>query len=310
MNALPKLRTQGIGDIAGPMRNALAMENMRQQNQLNAARLAALPTEAERAATKEDAAKLQNLTLEEKNLRLLQSKFQQARDYLPSVTKRNYADWAKWTGGITGAAPERFASPEEVQAMSDVEFEDHKLKLAMKADDFIKMTVADVKRNHRKPGELRTIERGGNKVTEEWTGSEWKQKGTSPKWDPDRKKPAKGTTRSFQKGSETVTEEWDGDKWVEKSAGPKWDPDKGTKGKGPTEKEARAKLHAIAKYREQLKTSGGMNSDLFKLMPADKAKELLGIDRSEIEAKLAEYESYLKGFITKGPKEPSWRDYR
>ena len=300
MNALPKLRTRGIGAIGPAIQNALAIKNMGQQNQLNALKLKSVTDSSEQAQ------EMHGLDTEQKRLDIYKAKIQKARTFLPAVTQKNYPDFVSWVGETVGSTPKTFMAPEEVAAMEPADFEAYKGKLAMDADDLAKMTLEEIKLRHRKPGETRKYQKDGREITQEWTGSEWKELGSGPKWNPDAKSPTKGKTRSFQEGGKTVTEEWDGKKWTAKSSGPKWNPDKGSKGKEPTEAQARAKLHTVDKYRQKLKTSGGMDDALFAMVAKENpelAKMIKGGDTAEIEAKLNEYEAWLKSFTT-GTKDP------
>lgn len=72
-----------------------------------------------------------------------------------------------------------------------------------------------------------------------------------------------------------------------------------------TEAQARAKLIDVAKYRQKLNASGGLDEALFAIIAKDApelAEMLKGADKTEINVKLAEYETYLKGFTKKDQK--------
>jgi len=108
----------------------------------------------------------------------------------------------------------------------------------------------------------------------------------------------KGKLRNYQKKSDKVTEEWDGKKWVFKSKGPMWND--GKKTREPSEKEARAKLYEIAKYREKLARTGGFDELLLAMIAKDNpklAEALRGKPPEEMERKLDEYEDYLNSFV-------------
>lgn len=70
-----------------------------------------------------------------------------------------------------------------------------------------------------------------------------------------------------------------------------------------TEAQARAKLFDLSKYRQKLSATGGLDPDMVANIEAampGAAKMFLGItDTKEIEAKLDEYETYLKSFVNK-----------
>jgi len=80
----------------------------------------------------------------------------------------------------------------------------------------------------RKVGETRHVQKGGQLVTEEWNGTDWKEIGRGPKFKPTEPKTRIiGETRKFQRGSEEITQEWTGTEWKELGKGPKFKDDKG-----------------------------------------------------------------------------------
>lgn len=111
------------------------------------------------------------------------------------------------------------------------------------------------------------------------------------------------TIRTFRIGDKDVQHAWDLDtgEWkpIPGMPGKKVEPPAGEK-PAMTEAKARKGIVDIAKYRQKLKTSGGMDETLFYLIQKnnpDLAKEMQGADRDKLEEVLGEHEEWLRTFI-------------
>lgn len=133
-------------------------------------------------------------------------------------------------------------------------------------------------------------------------------------------KDKKPTVKDFQIGGRVVPHQLDEEtgEWkpIKGMGGPKWNP-KSTAAAGEmTESKARKELLNLAKYKQKLSETGGMDDILFAMISRDNpelAESLRGSDKTEILGFIEEQEGYYRKFApgTKSKSnKPSWKDYK